>query len=100
KANLATAQAELSAFLVSSYKGQNQTASAIFVLGANSFADLVNRVEFINHTALSQQKVLNQVIAYRHEVSVHAYKLRIAERQAKSLVKKTAAAKATVESEL
>ena len=58
KANLATAQAELSAFLVSSYKGQNPTASAIFVLGANSFADLVNRVEYINHTALSQQQVL------------------------------------------
>ncbi len=39
-------------------------------------------------------------MSYQHSVKVHAYKLRVAERQAKSLVKKAAAAKAAVESQL
>jgi cell wall-associated NlpC family hydrolase len=67
------------------------------VLGAQSFSDLVNRIDVMNRTSRSQASVLHSVTIAERQVSRRQSVLRIEEVRAKKLVGRTEAAKAKVQ---
>jgi peptidoglycan DL-endopeptidase CwlO len=66
--NLAAARARLGALVVSTYKGSN-TNLDFYVLGAHSFNDLVNRIDFVNRMSQTESDILGQVRRAERDVA-------------------------------
>jgi cell wall-associated NlpC family hydrolase len=92
KQNLAEARAQLAALVVSAYKGDDQDA-AMYVLAAQSFTDLVDRVDVLNRTSHDESSILHRVTVAEHQVAHRQALLRRERVQARRLVRQAEAAK-------
>jgi peptidoglycan DL-endopeptidase CwlO len=92
KQNLAEARAQLASLVVSAYKGDDQDA-AMYVLAAQSFTDLVDRVDVLNRTSHDESSILHRVTVAEHQVAHRQALLRTERVQARKLVRKAEAAK-------
>jgi len=92
KKNLAQARAQLAQLVVSAYKGGDQDA-AMYVLAAQSFTDLVDRVDVLNRTSHDESAILHRVTVAEREVATRQALLKKQQVQARKLVKQAAAAK-------
>ena len=92
KENLAQARAQLAQLVVSAYKGGDPDA-AMYVLAAQSFTDLVDRVDVLNRTSHDESAILHRVTVAEREVAARQALLRKQRAQARKLVKQAAAAK-------
>jgi cell wall-associated NlpC family hydrolase len=92
KRNLAQARAQLAQLVVSAYKGGDPDA-AMYVLAAQSFTDLVDRVDVLNRTSHDESAILHRVTVAEREVATRQALLRKQRVQARRLVKQAAAAK-------
>jgi cell wall-associated NlpC family hydrolase len=90
--NLAQARAQLAQLVVSAYKGGDPDA-AMYVLAAQSFTDLVDRVDVLNRTSHDESAILHRVTVAEREVATRQALLRKQRVQARELVKKADAAK-------
>jgi cell wall-associated NlpC family hydrolase len=90
--NLAQARAQLAQLVVSAYKGGDPDA-AMYVLAAQSFTDLVDRVDVLNRTSHDESAILHRVTVAEREVEARQALLKKQRVQARKLVKKAAAAK-------
>lgn len=90
--NLAQARAQLAQLVVSAYKGGDPNA-AMYVLAAQSFTDLVDRVDVLNRTSHDESAILHRVTVAEREVATRQALLRKQRVQARKLVKQAAAAK-------
>jgi cell wall-associated NlpC family hydrolase len=95
KANLAAARRQLAGIVVAAYKGDDPNA-AMYVLGAQSFTDLVNRIDVINRTSRSEATVLHSVTVAAHQVATRQHLLHVEAIQARHLVKRRQGAEAKV----
>jgi len=92
KKNLAGARAQLAQLVVSAYKGGDPDA-AMYVLAAQSFTDLVDRVDVLNRTSHDESAILHRVTVAEREVATRQALLKKQRVQARKLVKQAAAAK-------
>src|SRR6185437_8559426 len=92
KKNLAAARAQLAQLVVSAYKGGDPDA-AMYVLAAQSFTDLVDRVDVLNRTSHDESATLHRVTMAEREVLTRQALLKKQQVQARKLVKQAAAAK-------
>jgi len=92
KQNLAQARAQLAQLVVSAYKGGGPDA-AMYVLAAQSFTDLVDRVDVLNRTSHDESAILHRVTVAEREVARRQALLKKQRGQARKLVKQAAAAK-------
>jgi len=90
--NLAQARAQLAQLVVSAYKGGDPDA-AMYVLAAQSFTDLVDRVDVLNRTSHDESAILHRVTVAEREVATRQALLKKQRVQARKLVKQAAAAK-------
>ena len=96
RANLRAARAQLAEIVVADYKGDDPNA-AMYVLGAQSFSDLVNRIDVMNRSSRSQASVLRSVTSAERQVKRRQAILRVEALRARKLVGRTQAAKARVQ---
>jgi peptidoglycan DL-endopeptidase CwlO len=100
RANLVTAQNNLSQRLVSIYTSRDNQSTLAVVLGATSIDDLVNRIESVQSLSSQDVAVVKQVVAFKHEITVRQHAL-VRERKAQTkLVHQRARAKARISSQL
>jgi peptidoglycan DL-endopeptidase CwlO len=92
KQNLAEARSQLASIVISAYKGDNQDA-AMYVLGAQSFTDLVDRVDVLNRTSHDESSILHRVTVAEHQVAHRQVLLRKERGQARKLVRRAEAAR-------
>ena len=92
KQNLAEARAQLASLVVSAYKGDDQDA-AMYVLAAQSFTDLVDRVDVLNRTSHDESSILHRVTVAERQVAHRQALLRTERVQARKLVRKAESAK-------
>jgi peptidoglycan DL-endopeptidase CwlO len=92
KRNLAAARSQLAALVVSAYKGDDQDA-AMYVLAAQSFTDLVDRVDVLNRTSHDESSILRRVTVAEHQVAHRQTLLRKERVQARKLVRQAEAAR-------
>ena len=92
KKNLAAARAQLAQLVVSAYKGGDPDA-AMYVLAAQSFTDLVDRVDVLNRTSHDESAILHRVTVAEREVAARQALLKKQQGQARKLVKRADAAK-------
>jgi peptidoglycan DL-endopeptidase CwlO len=98
--NLKVARAQLAEFLVGAYKGNGSEDPAAYVLSSGSFTDLVDRVEYVQRAAKSEQELLHAVTTAEHEIATRQAQLKKDEAAAKKLVAQKKAQKAAIESQL
>jgi len=98
--NLKVARAQLALFLVGAYKGNGSEDPAAYVLSSGSFTDLVDRVEYVQRAAKSEQQLLHAVTTAEHEIATRQAQLKRDEAAAKKLVAEKRAQKAAIESQL
>jgi peptidoglycan DL-endopeptidase CwlO len=98
--NLKVAKAELGQFLVGAYKGNGNDDPTAYVLSSGSFTDLVDRVEYVQRAAKSEQQLLDAVTSAEHEIATRQAQLKKDEAAAKKLVAQKRAQKAAIESQL
>lgn len=91
KANLAAARTQLAGIVIAAYKGEDPNA-AMYVLGAQSFSDLVNRIDVMNRTSKSEASVLREVTAAERQVAIRQRLLKREAVQAQRLVHRRKAA--------
>jgi cell wall-associated NlpC family hydrolase len=96
RANLRAARAQLAELVVADYKGDDPNA-AMYVLGAQSFSDLVNRIDVMNRSSRSQASLLRSVTSAERQVKRRQAILHVEAVQARKLVGRTQAAKARVQ---
>jgi cell wall-associated NlpC family hydrolase len=96
RANLRAARAQLAELVVADYKGDDPNA-AMYVLGAQSFSDLVNRIDVMNRSSRSQASLLRSVTSAERQVKRRQAILHVEAVQARRLVGRTQAAKARVQ---
>jgi cell wall-associated NlpC family hydrolase len=96
RANLRAARAQLAELVVADYKGDDPNA-AMYVLGAQSFSDLVNRIDVMNRSSRSQSSLLRSVTSAERQVKRRQAILHVEAVQARKLVGRTQAAKARVQ---
>jgi peptidoglycan DL-endopeptidase CwlO len=92
KHNLVDARSQLAALVVSAYKGDDEGA-AMYVLAAQSFTDLVDRVDVLNRTSHDESSILHRVTVAEHQVAHRRAVLRKERVQARKLVREAEAAK-------
>ena len=96
RANLVVAQKNLSQRLVSIYVSRDNQSTLAVLLGATSIDDLVNRIESVQSLSHQDVDVMEQVVSFKHEVTVRQNAL-IHDRKAQvRLVRTRAAAKARI----
>jgi peptidoglycan DL-endopeptidase CwlO len=100
KHNLKTSQRELMQRLVVIYMQRDDQSTIGVVLGAKSIGDLVNRIEAVQSVSTQDHQVLNQVLGFKHQVTVHQRALVTAHRAQVSLVRQRAAAKSALSTRL
>ena len=91
KRNLAAARARLGDLVVSTYKGGSNTNLDFYVLGAHSFSDLVNRIDFVNRMSQTESDILGQVRRAEQDVARRQAALERQRAVAAKLVKTRAA---------
>ena len=95
--NLKVARAQLSRFLVNSYKGNSNDDPAAYVLGSGSFTDLLDRVEYVQRTAKSEKELLDAVTSAEREIVKRQAALKRDEAAATKLVAQKRQQKAAIE---
>ena len=100
KSNLHKSQIALEQRLVVIYTTRDQQTTLSVLLGATSIDDLVNRIETVQSVSSQDVAVMNQVIGFRRDVTIHQTAL-VQEHSAQTkLVHQRAAAKERISSEL
>jgi cell wall-associated NlpC family hydrolase len=90
--NLRVAQRQLAGMLVRGYK-DGEPDVAVYVLGAQSFTDLVDRLDLVQRTSRQQAAVLAQIMRAEHAIAVHQRALKREQKRAVKLVARTTAKK-------
>ena len=98
--NLVTSQRSLMQRLVVIYTTRDDQSTLSVILGATSINDLVNRIETVQSVSSQDVAVMNEVIGFKHSVTVHQHALVRAHRSQTQLVQERAAAKARIGSQL
>ena len=86
--------------LVVIYTTRDDQSTLSVILGATSINDLVNRIETVQSVSSQDVAVMNEVIGFKHSVTVHQHALVRAHRSQTQLVQERAAAKARIGSQL
>jgi cell wall-associated NlpC family hydrolase len=94
--NLDAARGRLAELVVSTYKGGGPDL-AYYVLGAHSFSELVDRVDFVNRMSQTESDLLAQVRAAERVVARRQAQLEAEGAQAAKLVKRRRAERQRVE---
>jgi cell wall-associated NlpC family hydrolase len=100
RANLKRSQVALMQRLVVIYTSRDDQSTLAVLLGAQSIDDLVNRIEAVRSVSSQDVAVMNEVIHFKHEVTVHRHALVRARVSQARLVQQRAAAKARIGSQL
>lgn len=100
RANLGKAQVALAQRLVAIYTTRDEQSTLSVLLGAQSIDDLVSRIETVQSVSSQDVAVMNQVISFKHQVTVHQHALVKAHVDQKRLVAQRVAAKARIGSQL
>jgi cell wall-associated NlpC family hydrolase len=100
RANLRASQKALMQRLVTIYTTRDDQSTLAVMLGAQSIDDLVNRIEAVQSVSSQDVAVMNEVIHFKHAVTVHQHALVQAHRSQTQLVRQRAAAKARVSSQI
>jgi len=98
--NLHKSQVALEQRLVVIYTSRDDQTTLSVLLGATSIDDLVNRIETVQSVSSQDVAVMNQVIGFKHEVTIHERALVREHRDQARLVRQRAAAKARISSQL
>ena len=98
--NLRKSQAALAQRLVVIYTSRDEQSTLAVLLGASSIQDLVNRIEAVHSVSSQDVAVMNQVIGFKHEVTIHRRALVREHAEQARLVRQRAAAKARIGSQL
>jgi len=86
--------------LVVIYTTRDDQSTLGVLLGATSINDLVNRLETVQSVSSQDVAVMNEVIGFKHAVTVHHHALVRAHRSQAELVRERAAAKAQIVSQI
>ena len=97
KANLRQARRQLASILVSGYKNANPGVE-VYVLGATSVSNLIDRLDFVSRANKSQAEVLAQIHTSELQIKHRQAALIADRRQARHLVKTRAAQAREVQS--
>jgi cell wall-associated NlpC family hydrolase len=100
RSNLKIAQKSLAARLVSAYTSTEDNSTIAVILGANSFEDMLNRVETINSTSSQDANIVEQVASSRQAIQRHRTELRTAHSEQQRVVAEKAAQRRNIESQL
>ena len=100
RSNLGKAQIALAQRLVAIYTTRDDQTELAVLLGAQSIDDLVSRIETVQSVSTQDAAVMNQVIGFKHSITVHRRALATARHSQKRLVAQRAAAKSRIGSEL
>jgi peptidoglycan DL-endopeptidase CwlO len=100
RANLRASQKALMERLVVIYTTRDEQSTLAVLLGATSINDLVNRIEAVHSVSSQDVAVMQQVITFKHQVTVHQHALVRAHRAQARLVHQRAAAKQRISSQL
>jgi cell wall-associated NlpC family hydrolase len=100
RTNLKRSQAALARRLVNAYTSGHETSTLAVVLGATSFADLLDRVETINATAQQDARIVRQVTEGKRSIQRHQVELENAEAGQQQIVAEKAAQRQRIESQL
>ncbi len=100
RVNLHRSQVALMQRLVVIYTSRDEQTTLSVLLGATSIDDLVSRIETVRSVSSQDVAVMNQVIGFKHEVTIHRRALVREHRDQKTLVRQRAAAKARIGSQL
>jgi cell wall-associated NlpC family hydrolase len=100
RSNLKVAQKSLAARLVSAYTSTQDNSTIALLLGANSFEDLLNRVETVNSTSSQDANIVRQVASSRKAIQRHRTELRDAHAEQQRIVGEKAAQRRHIESQL
>ena len=98
--NLRTSQRSLMQRLVVIYTTRDDQSTLGVILGATSINDLVNRIETVQSVSSQDVAVMNQVIGFKHAVTMHQHALVRAHRSQAQLVQERAAAKVRIGSQI
>jgi cell wall-associated NlpC family hydrolase len=98
--NLHKSQIALAQRLVVIYTSRDEQTTLAVLLGATSIDDLVNRIETVQSVSSQDVAVMNQVIGFKHEVTIHRRALVREHKDQTRLVHQRAAAKARISSQL
>jgi cell wall-associated NlpC family hydrolase len=98
--NLHKSQVALAQRLVVIYTSRDEQTTLSVLLGASSIQDLVNRIETVQSVSSQDVAVMNQVIGFKHEVTIHRRALVREHKDQTRLVHQRAAAKARISSQL
>jgi peptidoglycan DL-endopeptidase CwlO len=100
RSNLRKSQVALAQRLVVIYTQQDQQTTLSVLLGATSIDDLVNRIETVQSVSSQDVAVMNQVIGFKHQVTIRRHALDIEHTAQTRLVRQRAAAKERIGSQL
>jgi peptidoglycan DL-endopeptidase CwlO len=100
RVNLGKSQVALESRLVAIYTTRDDQSTLAVLLGAQSIDDLVNRIEAVQTVSSQDVAVMNQVIGFKRDVTIHERALVHARHDQKRLVAQRAAAKARIGSQL
>ena len=100
RSNLKVAQKSLAARLVTAYTSTQDNSTIALLLGANSFEDLLNRVETVNSTSSQDANIVRQVASSRKAIQRHQAELRDAHAEQQRIVAEKAAQRRHIESQL
>lgn len=100
RSNLKIAQKSLAARLVSAYTSTEDNSTIAVILGANSFEDMLNRVETINSTSSQDANIVRQVASSRQAIQRHRTELHTAHSEQQRVVAEKAAQRRNIESQL
>ena len=98
--NLHKSQIALAQRLVVIYTSRDEQTTLSVLLGATSIDDLVSRIETVQSVSSQDVAVMNQVIGFKHDVTIHRRALVREHRDQARLVRQRAAAKARIGSQL
>jgi len=100
RTSLNVAQKSLAARLVSAYTSTQDNTALAVLLGADSFEDLLTRVETINSTSSQDANIVRQVASSRKAIQRHRNQLRDAHAAQQRIVAQKAAQRQHIESQL
>jgi len=96
RADLRGAQAQLARLLAADYKSDSGGV-AMYVLGSQSFTDLVDRIEFVQRADRQQAQLLHQIQVAKHRIETRRAALKVERRRARALFRQAAAHRSQVE---
>jgi peptidoglycan DL-endopeptidase CwlO len=100
RSNLKVAQKSLANRLVTAYTTTQDNSTLAVLLGSNSFADLLDRVEAINSTSSQDASIVRQVTSFKAQIQHNRVELRDARSEQQRVVAQKAAQRQHIESQL